>query len=65
MIETDSSATPLGWAAREGRKDMVEWLLSKGARPDLPRDEPWALPVEWAKRHGRGEIVAVLQGAQR
>jgi len=60
-IETEWSSTPLGWAAREGNKGMVEWLLSKGAKPNLPEDEPWALPSEWAKRRGHPEIVALLR----
>jgi ankyrin repeat protein len=60
VTETDSSSTPLGCAARVGNKEMVEWLLQKGADPRLPSDEPWALPVEWAKRRNRPEIVALL-----
>src|SRR5262249_45229286 len=36
IIETDSSCTPLGCAARTGKKDMVEWLLKKGADPKQP-----------------------------
>lgn len=59
-IETEWSSTPLGWAAREGKKEMVEWLLKKGAKPNLPVDEPWALPLEWAKRRGHREIVELL-----
>jgi ankyrin repeat protein len=30
-IEYDSLSTPLGWAARSEKKEMVEWLLQKGA----------------------------------
>lgn len=30
-IDTEYSATPLGWAKRKGQTAMVEWLLSKGA----------------------------------
>ena len=59
-IETEWSSTPLGWAAREGRKDMVAWLLSRGANPELPEDERWARPVEWARRRGHSEIVKLL-----
>ncbi len=56
-IDTEWSSTPLGWAAREDKKEMVEWLLNKGAKPNLPEDEPWALPSEWAKRRGHQEIM--------
>ena len=54
-----------GWAAREGKKEMVEWLLKKGARRDLPEDEPWALPAAWAKRRGHREIVELCDGSVR
>jgi ankyrin repeat protein len=60
VMETDFSATPLAAAARTGKKEMVEWLLTKGADPNLPHDEPWARPVEWAKRKGHDEIVDIL-----
>jgi ankyrin repeat protein len=61
IVETEWSSTPLGWAAREGKKDMVEWLLTKGANPNLPEDEPWARPVEWARRRGHQEIEKLLR----
>jgi ankyrin repeat protein len=60
-IETEWSSTPLGWAAREGKTEMVRWLLEKGADPDLPEDEPWARPLEWAQRRKHNDIVALLQ----
>jgi ankyrin repeat protein len=59
-IETEYSSAPLGWAAREGRGEMVRWLLGKGANPNLPGDEPWARPAQWAKRRGHEEIVALI-----
>jgi hypothetical protein len=27
---------------------MVEFLLARGALPNLPDDEPWAIPLAWA-----------------
>jgi ankyrin repeat protein len=60
VTETDSSSTPLACAARTGKREMVEWLLAKGADPKTPADEPWAWPLEWAKRRGHGEIVNLL-----
>lgn len=51
-------STPLGWAARLGKIRMVELLLKRGAKPDLPDDPPWATPpLAWATRRGHGEIV--------
>ena len=60
-IDTEYSSTPLGWAVRQGRKEMVEWLLKKGAKPKLPKDELWALPSAWAKRRGHHAIIEVLR----
>lgn len=55
-------STPLGWAARCGRARMVEFLLRRGAKPNLP-DDPrlaWATPLQWAIRRGHDEIVRIL-----
>ena len=60
-VETEWSSTPLGWAARAGNEEMVVWLLGKGARPNVPEDEPWALPSEWAKRRGHQAIAELLR----
>ncbi len=29
---------------------MVELLLARGAKPQLPDDPPWAMPLAWAER---------------
>jgi ankyrin repeat protein len=60
-VETEWSSTPLGWAAREGKKEMVEWLLARGADPHLPEDESWALPSQWAARRGHRDIADLLR----
>jgi hypothetical protein len=39
---------------------MVEFLLSRGARPTLPDDPPWATPLAWAEKRGHAEIAALL-----
>ncbi|NII28518.1 ankyrin repeat domain-containing protein [Pseudoflavitalea sp. X16] len=59
--ETGRSATPLGWAAREGKTAMVTWLLQQGADPNLPANEPWARPLAWATRKGHQDIITLLQ----
>jgi hypothetical protein len=53
-------STPLGHAARSGKTRMAEFLLRRGARPDLPVDPPWAWPVAWAKRRGHQEIARLV-----
>jgi ankyrin repeat protein len=65
--DDDYRSTPLAWAARAGRLQMVEFLLSRGAPVNLPDDEPWATPLAWAERRGHQEIVSILRahGATR
>lgn len=53
-------STPLGWAARWGRTELVELLLSRGAPKHEPDAEPWAQPLAWAKRYRRDAIVKRL-----
>lgn len=61
--DEDIGSTPLGWAAKFGRQQMVEFLLSRGAHARHADDPPWAAPAEWARRRGHAEIVAVLDKA--
>jgi hypothetical protein len=46
---------------------MVEFLLGRGAKPNLPDDPPWATPLAWARRRGHGEVAGLLErhGATR
>jgi ankyrin repeat protein len=53
-------STPLAWAARFGREDMVRLLLARGAQSVLPDDEPWATPMAWARRRGHIHILSLL-----
>jgi hypothetical protein len=42
---------------------MVEFLLRRGASPNLPGDPPhltWATPIQWAIRRGYDKIVRIL-----
>jgi ankyrin repeat protein len=61
--DEDICSTPLGWAAKFGQVAMVELLLARGARRNLPDDPPWATPLAWATRRGHSEIVKVLEMA--
>ena len=53
-------STPLGWACRWGRTEIVKLFLARGADPVEEDAEPWATPRAWAERMGRSEIVEVL-----
>jgi len=63
--DEDLCSTPLAWAAKFGKKNMVEFLLRKGAKPNLPDDPPWATPLAWATRRGHQEIVDLLNEFDR
>jgi ankyrin repeat protein len=54
-------STPLGWACRWGRKELVEFLLSRGAPAAEPDAEPWATPLAWANKMGHPEIADLLR----
>ena len=56
----DEGITSLAAAAREGYRDIVEYLLSKGADPDLEAPA-WAQPLQIAEHHGRGEVASLLR----
>jgi ankyrin repeat protein len=56
-------STPLGWACRWGRIELVRLFVERGADAREPDAEPWATPRAWAARMNRGEILAYLDGA--
>lgn len=56
-------STPLGWACRWGRKEMVELLIARGAPVNEPDAEPWATPLAWATKMANTDIVDLLQAA--
>lgn len=53
-------STPLGWACRWGRVELVKLLLDRGADPIEADAEPWATPWAWAKKRGHDEVIAML-----
>jgi ankyrin repeat protein len=56
-------STPLGWACRWGRVELVKLLLARGADAIEADAEPWATPREWAEKMRRPQILALLEGA--
>jgi hypothetical protein len=62
VIEDEYRSTPLGLAARWGRKAVVELLLARGANPSLGRSA-WSTPLAWARKKGHAEIERMLVAA--
>jgi hypothetical protein len=54
-------STPLGWACRWGRTDLVKLLLDRGADPVEADAEPWARPQGWAEKMGHDDVLAALR----
>jgi ankyrin repeat protein len=55
-------STPLGWACRWGRIELVKLLIERGADPVEADAEPWATPRAWAAKMGCDDVLAVLLG---
>jgi ankyrin repeat protein len=54
-------STPLGWACRWGRTEMVKLLIQRGAPVREKGAEAWATPEAWAQKMGHLEIQAILK----
>ncbi|HEX4166550.1 MAG TPA: ankyrin repeat domain-containing protein [Bryobacteraceae bacterium] len=54
-------STPLGWACRWGRMQLVALLVERGAPIDEPDAESWAAPVAWAEKTQHHEILRFLK----
>jgi ankyrin repeat protein len=59
--DDDLCSRPLGWAAKFGRIEMVQWLLAAGSPARHPADPAWATPLAWAERRGHTEIAQLLR----
>jgi ankyrin repeat protein len=58
------NSTPLGWACRWGRVEMVKLFLERGADPVESEAELWATPRAWAEKMHWPEIVELLGPAR-
>jgi ankyrin repeat protein len=58
-------STPLGWAGRWGRLELVKLLLERGAAAVEADAEPWATPLACAEKKGHHGFVAILREGQR
>ena len=54
-------STPLAWACRWGRLELVELFLERGADSVEADTEAWATPEAWAKKMNRGDVLALLR----
>lgn len=54
-------STPLGWACRWGRAQLVELLLARGADAIEPEAEAWAAPLAWAERRQHAAVISILR----
>ena len=55
------NSTPLGWACRWGRTELVRLFLERGADPIEPEAESWATPTSWAEKMHRSDVLDVLR----
>jgi len=60
LRDTLLKSTPLGWACRWRRIELVKLLLDRGADPVEREAEPWATPRAWAEKRGNSDILRML-----
>jgi ankyrin repeat protein len=57
----DFAGTPLHYAALQGRRDAVDWLLRHGADPTVRDAKINNLPEDWAAHDGHAELADHLK----
>jgi uncharacterized protein len=59
-LDDEYQSTPLGMAVRWGHAPMVEYLLQKGADPNIS-GASWSTPLAWAIKKGYTDIEKILR----
>jgi ankyrin repeat protein len=59
-VDDEFRSTPLGFAARWGRREIVVHLIERGADPNKS-GAPWATPLAWAQKKGQVQIEVDLR----
>jgi hypothetical protein len=54
-------STPLGWACRWGRIELVGLFIERGADPVEADARSWANPTAWARKKQRDDVLAELR----
>lgn len=62
LRDTVLLSTPLGWACRWGRIELVRLFLGRGADAIEPGAEPWARPRAWAEKMNHRDVIDALAG---
>jgi ankyrin repeat protein len=61
-IDEEYQSTPLGVAARWGRREVAALLLARGADPNAS-GAGWSTPLAWARKKGHADIETALRDA--
>lgn len=62
-IDDEYRSTPLGYAARWGRVEIVKLLLDCGADAEKS-GAPWSTPLAWARKKDHAEVENLLQSPE-